>query len=178
MTEDIKLMELKKGSESALLWFIERYTAYVSTIVLNIIGSFAGVSLVEEVTSDVFYELWRNAKAVLPGHVQGYLAAIARNKAKNKCRELHKSDPLETHMVAVNAPNPEEMVLKRELQAFVRHFVLSLPEPDREIFLRFYYYYQTAEQISQQLGMNLSTVKTKLRRGRERLKAELDKIYT
>ena len=178
MTEEIKLKELQKGSESALLWFIERYTAYVSTIVFNIIGSFTDVTLIEEVTSDVFYALWCNAETVLPGRVQGYLAAVARNKAKNKCRELCRADPLEDYSIAVNDPNPEEMMLKREMQDFVRHFVLSMPNPEREIFLRFYYYYQTAEQISQQLGMKLSTVKTKLRRGRERLKAVLDKIYT
>ncbi len=46
-------------------------------------------------------------------------------------------------------------------------------QPDREIFLRHYYYAQTVQEISRETGLNESTVKTKLRRGRMRLKTIL-----
>lgn len=48
-------------------------------------------------------------------------------------------------------------------------------EPDREIFLRHYYYCQSVTDIAAALDMNANTVKTRLRRGRERLRAELSK---
>ena len=48
--------------------------------------------------------------------------------------------------------------------------VLLLGEPDREVFLRHYFLAQTVQKISQIMNMNESTVKTKLRRGRGRLK--------
>ena len=52
--------------------------------------------------------------------------------------------------------------------------VESMGEPDREIFLRFYYLFQTMEEIALQMRMPLGTVKTKLYRGRKRLKAMLE----
>ena len=52
----------------------------------------------------------------------------------------------------------------------MRRAVFSLPDPDREIFLRHYYYAQSVKEIAAALALNESTVKTKLRRGRFRLK--------
>ena len=43
-------------------------------------------------------------------------------------------------------------------------------DPDREIFLRHYYYAQAVQEIARQMGLNESTIKTKLRRGRMKLK--------
>lgn len=88
------LKELKSGSEAALQWFIHRYTAYVSTIIHNIIGGFMDTADIEEVASDVFFTLWQHASNVRSGHVQGYLAVVARNKAKDKCREKGCRIPL------------------------------------------------------------------------------------
>ena len=57
----------------------------------------------------------------------------------------------------------------------VRRALFSLPEPDQEIFLRHYYYAQSVKEIAASLALNESTVKTKLRRGRFRLKELLTK---
>ena len=174
MTEEIMLKKLKKGSERALEWFISKYTGYVSAIIYNIIGEHMDISDIEDVTSDVFFTLWQHAKDVCPGHVRGYLAVIARNKAKNKCREISLQLPLEDYVVVADtAPGPEHFAQQKELSAAVRKAVLDMPIPDREIFLRFYFCYQTVEQISNEMQINPSTVKTKLRRGREKLKQSL-----
>ena len=53
---------------------------------------------------------------------------------------------------------------------------LKQMEPvDREIFLRRYYYNQTAGQIAEALHMNPSTVRSRLLRGRQALRTELQK---
>ena len=52
----------------------------------------------------------------------------------------------------------------------VREAVDTLGDPDREVFLRHYFHAQTVQEISRVMSMNESTVKTKLRRGRGRLK--------
>ena len=46
---------------------------------------------------------------------------------------------------------------------------------DRDIFLRYYYYMQTTQQISQLLNIPHSTVRTRLVRGRKTLKKLLTK---
>ena len=56
-----------------------------------------------------------------------------------------------------------------------RRALAGLSEEDRELFLRRYYYNQTAEQIAQEKHMNANTVRSRLARGRQALKAELQK---
>lgn len=176
MTEAAALRELKKGSEKALEWFMDAYTPYVTAIIHNIIGSCMDMSDVEEVAADVFYKLWENAETV--HSPKGFLGTVARNLAKNKCRQLGYELPLEEEILVVDAGSPETELEEKELSRAVKLAVLGLPQPDREIFLRFYYYYQTMDVISEEMGINLSTVKTKLRRGRVRLRSVLVQYVT
>lgn len=147
------------------------YTPYVTTIIHNIIGASMDGSDVEEVAADVFFALWQNAGKVYS--VKGFLGTTARNMAKNKARQLGSDLPLEENILVVDELDLEGRVEKRELNRAVKQAVLAMPYPDREVFLRFYYYCQTLEEISREMDLNLSTVKTKLRRGRVRLRSEL-----
>ena len=120
MDENSALRALRMRDEGALGWFIDHYTAYVATIVNNMLLPRLAASDAEEVVADVFPALWHNA-------------------------------------------------------ANIRRAVDGMGEPDREIFLRHYYYCQSVADIAAALDMNANTVKTRLRRGRERLRAELSK---
>ncbi|MDR1158481.1 MAG: hypothetical protein LBK75_09320 [Oscillospiraceae bacterium] len=108
MDEQNALRALQKKDEAALAWFIDRYTAYINTIVYNIIGSIMTVSDVEEVTSDVFLAFWSNADKVKPDKIKAYLGGVARNKAKNKIRELGQDLPLfrRHNIIYQNIPYP------------------------------------------------------------------------
>lgn len=176
MTEERALRELKTGSEKALEWFIHTYTPYVTTIIHNILGHAMDMSDVEEVAADVFYKLWENAGTV--HSPKGFLGTVARNLAKNKCRQMGCDLPLEEEILIVDEISPETEIEKKELNRAVKLAVLGLPYPDKEIFLRFYYYCQTMDAISAEMGINLSTVKTKLRRGRIRLRSVLIQYIT
>ncbi len=175
MEEKEALARLIRKEEPALVWVIERYSGYVSTIVYNIIGSKMTVSDVEEVTSDVFLTLWTNADRVAPGKLKAYLSGIARNKAAEKTRQWKDVMPLEENMLELPGMDPEETLVSRERAALVQRAVQEMPEPEREIFLRHYYYFQSVTQIAGEMNLNSSTVKTKLRRGRETLKRTIQK---
>ena len=54
MDEKTALRALKRRDESALAWMIDRYAAYVGTIIYNIIGTTMTAADMEEVASDVF----------------------------------------------------------------------------------------------------------------------------
>ena len=176
MTEAMALKKLQDGSEEALAWFIHAYTLYVTTIIHNILGAYMDMSDVEEVAADVFYKLWEHADTV--HSPKGFLGTVARNLAKNKCREAGFDLPLEDQILVVDGETPESRVEQKELRRAVKKAVLGMPYPDKEIFLRFYYYCQTLEAISADMGINLSTVKTKLRRGRIRLRSALTQYIT
>ena len=64
---------------------------------------------------------------------------------------------------------------EREQAELVRRALGELERPDRELFVRHYYYGQTVARAAEEMGMNLSTAKSRLRRGWERLKEALRK---
>ncbi len=171
MKDEKALRDLQKGSEKALEWFITTYTPYVTTIIYNIVGERMDMSDVEEVAADVFVALWKHASTVRSP--KGFLGTTARNLAKNKCRECGFDLPLEEALVGADTLDLELNLEKKELNRAVKKAVTSLPMPDREIFMRFYYYCQSLEDISEEMQINLSTVKTKLRRGKQRLRMAL-----
>ena len=45
--------------------------------------------------------------------------------------------------------------------------------PDKDILIRYYFYSQTVSQIADGMKMNIETVKSKLRRTRDKIKTEL-----
>lgn len=175
MTEAKALRLLQQGSADALQWFIRKYTPYVSTVIYNIIGSSMSISDTEEVTADVFFALWENAQKVKAGSVRGYLGSIARNKAKNKFREAGFDLPLEEELYISEDLPLEEQFLEKELQNIVKREVMDMVQPDREILLRYYYYYQPIARIAQEMGMSMANVKVRLYRARNTLKSTLSK---
>lgn len=177
MNEAKALRELKRGSQQSLGWFITKYNAYVSTIIHNIIGQHMSQADIEETVSDVFISLWNNADKVQPGMAQAYIGAIARNAAKKKLRECGKTISLDDNVLTIEVLDPQRIVEQSELQQIVRQAVLSMSQPDREIFLRHYFYGQSVVGICSELGMSQSAVKSRLSRGREKLRLSLvDKL--
>ena len=173
MTEGKALRQLQQGSADALKWFIGKYTPYVSTIIYNIIGSNMSCADVEEVAADVFFALWENADKVNSGSVRGYLGSVARNKAKNKFREAGFDLPLDEELYISEDLSLEELHLEKELQAVVRREVLDMTEPDREILLRYYYYYQAIPRIAREMDMTTANIKVRLHRARNALRSTL-----
>lgn len=173
MTDAKALALLQKGEQEALAYFIDRYSAYVGSIVNTVLQGSMSRSDVEEVTADVFVTLWKRADALVPLNLKGYLSRTARSLALRKLRERKRELPLEDDILILPEDALIERLDQRERDRLVRETVLSLPQPDREIFLRFYYYCQSIPVIAEKLRMNPSTVKTRLRRGRERLRQQL-----
>ncbi len=154
---------------------MNRYLPYVSTVVWNILRNTMPVEDGEEIVSDVFLAARRQPEALRPDSVKAWLGAVARNKAKNRLRRINLTFPLED---AVDIPGPDDLsgeyerALERQQ---VRQAVDSLSGLDREIFLRHYYYAQTVQEIARCMRLNESTVKTRLRRGRMKLRDMLTK---
>ena len=175
MTEAEALRKLKRGKEDALAWFIDRYAAYVGTILFHITSAAASDADREELASDVFLAFWRSASFVSLGKEKAYLGAIARNKGKEFLRGRKIELVLEDDVLSIAGEDPERDLAAKELSLFVRETIFSLEAPDREIFLRHYYGYQKVSAIAEEMGMNPSTVKTRLCRGRKKLKELLCK---
>ncbi len=173
MTEAAALARLQRGREDALAWFIDKYTAYVSTVIRYIIGGSMTEADVEEVASDVFLELWKQSACVSPSSVRPWLGGVARNKARQKLRERGLTLSLDEDLIAIDddlCANLEQ----EERDRLVRAAVCAMEPTDRELFLRYYFHGQPIAAISKETGIPESTVKSRLRRGREKLRAALE----
>ena len=171
MNEESLIKRLRRRCPDALEALMDRYIPYVSTVVWNILRYNMSKEDAEEVVSDVFLAAWNQADELRAGKVKAWLCSVARNKAKNKLREMRVELPLEENFFEVpSGDTPATTVEIEDERRQVRRAIDYLSELDREVFLRHYYYAQTVTEISSSMGMNESTVKTKLRRGRIRLK--------
>ena len=86
MNELQLIKRIAAGDSRALEAIIDKYSAYVQAIASNITIPPLQKEDVEEISSDVFFALWKKADSVEPGKVKAYLAAITRNTAINKLR--------------------------------------------------------------------------------------------
>ena len=167
---DIKLLEkLKKRSRSSLETAIRRYSAYVGTVIYNTAGSSLSREDMEEVAQDVFLALWNNAGNIYGESITAYIGRTAHNMALNKLRALKPALPISDTLPS-EAEDPEAELEIKEFSRMLYNEIVGLGPPDSEIFIRYYYNNEKIREISADMGMNASTIKTKLRRGKERLK--------
>lgn len=174
MKENRLLRRLKRGDTAALEQIIDLYSGYVAGVIRSVIGRSMTKEDIEETAADVFVALWQQAERVETGKLKGYLGAIARHKALNKLRERGETLELEEDVLLPEEELPEEVVSAKEQRELLEGALDEMGQPDGEIFLRHYYYCQRVTEISERMGMNPSTVKSRLARGRKKLKTKLE----
>lgn len=171
--DDIKLVhQLNRKNEKALAVLIERYSRYVSTIVRNVSGGALDAGDSEEVISDVFIKLWRNAGNLRHETLRSYIAVIARNLAIDKMRAKHIQLPLD-EIETVDGQDIEYETERKLLACELVRIVAEMQPRDRELLMRFYFYYQSLPQIAEEMGMGRSACTTALHRARNKLKEKL-----
>ena len=166
MAEEEKLlMRLKNRKRNAIDEAIEVYTPYLSTVLYNMLGNRLPKEDIEEILSDVFVTLWKNADTIdlEKGTLRAYLAAVARNFALKKLNKQRDYTSLEL-------PDEAAVLEENTADSVVWDAVMSLGEPDNEIFVRYYKFGEKIREIAKATGVNPSTVKTKLFRGKRKLK--------
>ena len=167
MVDESKLlMQLQKRHKNSINQAIEVYTPYLSTVLYNMVGNGLPKEDIEEIVSDVFVVLWKNAEYIdlSKGTLRSYIAATARNlalKRLNKKKDYTNLDDIEI---------PIEDDFTDDNKKSIWDAVMRLGEPDNEIFVRFYKYDEKLKDISKATGLNISTIKTKLSRGKRKLK--------
>ena len=176
MNERVLLKRLKHKSEKALEETIKKYSAYVTTIIKEILDSKAAIEDIEELVADTFIALWTTAERIDYVHYSSLnadIGMIARNKAKDYLK-MNKKIDLELYENAILIEDGiEKQMLQKEQQQYIKDLLNKLKPEDRKIFLLYYYQYKKIDEIASIMQMNPQTVKTRLRRGRETLRALL-----
>ncbi len=176
MLDAILLNRLKQRDPDALEQLSRQYQSYVCTIISSMLQGTGTYSDTEELCSDTFFAVWQHADVIESGKLKAYLGTTARNKAKSWLRGRRELPmDLDTVEIPDDSLPMEDKAIRQELAARVRRAVDEMRPRDREIFLRHYYYLQTAESIAAALQIPAATVRSRLARGREQLKKKLSK---
>lgn len=173
---DRELFEgIKQKDSNCLELLMDKYGAYVASIISYIGKNHFSRQDIEEISADVFISLWNcSNKMELHGNsLKSYIAAIARNKAKTVLTS-RKIDLLSLYEDTLAAPDVvDEYITARETSELINKAVFEMGELYREIFIRRYFYFEKIKDIAKRLSMNKKTVETRLIRGREKLRKAL-----
>jgi RNA polymerase sigma-70 factor (ECF subfamily) len=124
----------------------------------------------EDVVQETLIKYMKNAPVFEnDAHEKAWLMRVASNLSKNKIdyNNVRQADELDEKLAA------EE----REDLSFVWDAVKSLPDNYRDVLHLFYHEGYSTKEISGILKRNESTVRSDLKRGRDRLKLVLKEVY-
>ena len=144
---------------------VEQYQAMVYRTALHALGSPQDA---DDAVQEVFLRLFRYRGTFEGGeHLRRWLLRVA----VNYCRDLLKS-PWRRRRIFMEEL-PETPVFDRPEQAALYREVMALPEKYRTVLNLFYYEELGVREIGELLGVEPSTVTTRLARARRRLKERL-----
>lgn len=171
------LAALQAQNSQGLEDAIHRYSPYVAGVIRRVLGQLGTREDLEELSSDVFVALWKSAGTLREdSNLKLWLGVVARNRALKHLRSLRLELPLDDGLLPADLQQEPSRFWERQEEARqVRQAVLSMEPPDQDIFLRHYFWRQSVDRIAGELGMNPSTVKSRLKRGREKLRNKLKK---
>lgn len=179
MDEQQLAARLQSKDERALAEAIQHYTPLAATIIYNISRGTLTKEDIEEVVADVFVTLWHNTTKIHPDTLKGYLCCIAKTRALNKLASV-KRPPLNIEDYDVEDDfSISDVTETKDIHHELRELIQTIPDPDREMLMRYYFYYQSTPKIAQTMGFNVETVKYRLKRTRQQLKVMLtERGYT
>jgi RNA polymerase sigma-70 factor, ECF subfamily len=168
-----KSAEQGAGKERSIRDLVTDYGEDVKRLIYSYVKSWsAAEDLVQEVFITVFQKMDTLEKET---SAKAWILSIAANKAKDYLRSWHYKKLLFTNTFSSNSKteSPEHYLLKQQQKTELSEAVFALPVKYREVIIFFYYQELKIEEISEVLGMNSSTIRTRLTRARDLLNQKL-----
>lgn len=171
--DDLLLIEhVQAREQDAMLKLHARYVDLVYSIVYRVLNE---PTVAEEATQDAFMKVWQNAHSFDParGPLVAWLARIARNSAidhlRLRTRQSGRDESLEAADEARALPLPDDWQDRERVQG-LKMALDALPPEQAQVITLSYYGGMSQSDISEQLGLPLGTVKTRMRIGMQKLK--------
>ena len=175
---DVELIQQTlTGDQSAFAKLVKKYQKSVHALAWRKIGDF---HIAEEVTQDTFLLVYKKLGTLKDPHrFEGWLYRIAARqchawlrKKRMQTQSLEETDPALIEKMTYSQYIAEEQAkAATDAQRSIVHKLLArLRESERTVVTLHYFGEMTCEEISRFLGISASTVKSRLRRARLRLK--------
>ncbi|MFW6195307.1 MAG: sigma-70 family RNA polymerase sigma factor [Chloroflexota bacterium] len=178
LTDESLLALIVEADRQALESLYDRYGSRVFSLSYRILSD-QGAS--EEVTQDVFLNVWRRAASYQAGRGKftTWLFGIAHHRAIDELRKrsrtrLNNNESVDDHLSLESGdPQPAEAAITSSEYGMVRAALKELPEEQRRVIEMAYFGGLTQAEIAEELSQPLGTVKTRMRLGLRKLKSAL-----
>ncbi len=118
----------------------------------------------EDILQNVFLKLWKQESSFADDeHIDKWLTRVCVNECRN-----HIKMPMRRNIALDEAKDLYIFDKPRDFDVF--NAVMSLPKKERTVIILFYYEDLTVKEISGLVKAKESTIKTRLRRAKQRLK--------
>ena len=169
-----------KRNEDAIQAAQQRYGAYCTAIAQNILND---PGAVEECVNDMWLQCWQAIPPQRPRSLKSFAGRIVRNLALN----VRRADTAwkrgggqvlvaleELDEVVSGGDTPEGALDRTALLEALDCFLTGLPEIQRNLFIRRYWYLDSVEQMAKRFAMSKTQVTTTLHRLRVKLRTYLE----
>ncbi len=182
---DARLAKLaRKGDRSAFGELVDLYKDKIFHLAYRMLGN---KQEAEDVMQDTFLRVYKNLdKYDANQKFSTWIYRIATNLCIDRLRkrkwnfsldaEISDAEGLDWYsMLQSEEPGPEKQILLSETQRQIRSAIGALPEKYRSVVVLRYLQDLSLQEISEVLGMPVTTIKTRVHRGREFLRKRLEK---
>jgi len=180
--DDNKIIELYfKRNENAISATAEKYGGYCYSVAYNILQNKQDS---DESVNDTYLGAWNSIPPHKPNNLSAYLAKLTRNislniwRKKNTDKRGNGEVPVALEELKECLPSQnlvDDEVQANELSIIIDAFLRKLPQEERVIFVRRYWYLEPVADIAKNMNLGLSKVKMTLHRTRIKLHKELQK---
>jgi RNA polymerase sigma-70 factor, ECF subfamily len=164
------------GDQLALHSIYEQTHRIVFTLIARITNN---RETAEELTIDVFHDVWRRASTYDPanGSVVGWIMNQARSRAIDRLRfEQRKkrvNNYADTPLTTPPPNDPQQACQLEEQSQLLRNALEVLKPEERQVIETAFFSEMTYEQVAAKLNQPLGTVKTRIRSGLCKLRQSL-----
>ena len=169
------VQSIAAGEQVALHALYERAHRIVFTLIMRIT---ANRETAEELTVDVFHDIWRRASSydATNGTVLGWIMNQARSRAIDRLRfesrkKRRHGDDVEPSAAA--AADPHDMLELREQSELLRAALAVLTPDERQAIETTFFAGLTHAEAAARLNQPLGTIKTRIRSGLHKLRHAL-----
>jgi len=167
--DDILIRRIARGDKGAMHVLFARHNLRVYRFIARLVGDGAA----EDLTSDVFLDVWRNAgRFEGRSQVSTWILAIAHYKALShlRGRTTDYLDDEAAEAIEDPADDPARMVEKNDTGSLLRKCMAQLSLAQREVIDLVYYHERSMEEVADILQIPEPTVRTRMFYARKRLK--------
>ncbi len=175
------LAGIANGDRKCFQKLYERYDGLLFTTIEKVLNDRDDS---EEVLQEVMHSLWKKAHLYNTdrGRPVTWLASMARNRAIDRFRAKQRQAKLKNALTDEMSVNPRglntvsgpEAAGRRDTCKAVRSAVMELTDVQREAIEKVYFQGLTQQEIADELGQPLGTVKARIRRGIAALRKNIE----